>query len=328
MKLRGSKVFVTGAGGFIGSHLCSALVKEGANVTAMLHYNSRSDWSNLDFLDEEVKRDLNVIKGNIEDASFMDSSSKNHNIIFHLAALIGIPYSYEAPISYIKTNIEGTANILESVRKNNIELMINTSTSEVYGTALYTPIDEKHPKQAQSPYSASKISADNLCESFFNSFSLPVMTLRPFNTFGPRQSLRAVIPTIITQLITEEVVKLGEVNSVRDFSYVEDTVNGFIAAAKKEKSGEVINLGYGKATTIEEIAKKIMKIMNIEKEIITDSSRSRPKKSEVYELISDNKKAGDLINWKPETDFSSGLKKTIKFIENNLEIYKGNSYNI
>ena len=329
MKLNNTNVFVTGAGGFIGSHLCSALVKEGANVTAMLHYNSRSDWSNIDFLEDSIKSELKVIKGNVEDSSFMDSSTKNHSIIFHLAALIGIPYSYEAPLSYVKTNIEGTVNVLEATRKNDIELLINTSTSEVYGTALYTPIDEKHPKQAQSPYSASKISADKLSESYFNSFELPVMTVRPFNTYGPRQSSRAVIPTIISQLLADKELKLGELSAIRDFTFVEDTVKGFLAAANHSNHlGETINLGYGKAASIGEIAEMIMNLMNIKKPVISESKRKRPKDSEVFELISDNSKSMELLGWEPEVEFSSGLEKTIHFIENNLDFYKGNSYNI
>ncbi len=329
MKLENSKVFVTGAGGFIGSHLCSELVNLGASVTAMLHYNSRSDWSNLEFLPEEVKNDIKVVKGNVEDSSFMDSATKDQNIIFHLAALIGIPYSYEAPLSYVRTNIEGTINVLESGRKNDTELIINTSTSEVYGTALYTPINEIHPKQAQSPYSATKISADNLAESYFNSFELPVITVRPFNTFGPRQSARAVIPTIISQLIKNDKLKLGELGAVRDFTYVDDTVRGFLKCVEHDNNlGEVFNLGYGKAATIEETAKIIMKLMNIDKPIVSDHQRIRPKDSEVFELISDNSKALNLIDWEPKVDFSSGLQMTIDFVEKNLDFYKTNSYNI
>tara|TARA_Y100000768_G_scaffold310435_1_gene244815 strand:+ start:21732 stop:22721 length:990 start_codon:yes stop_codon:yes gene_type:complete len=329
MNLNNKKVFVTGAGGFIGSHLCSKLVKEGAVVTAMLHYNSRSDWSNLEFIDTEIKKSLYVVKGNIEDSSFMDLQTKGQDIIFHLAALIGIPYSYEAPLSYVKTNIQGTVNVLESARKNEIPLIINTSTSETYGTAQYTPIDELHPMQGQSPYSASKISADKLSEAYYNSFETPVITVRPFNTYGPRQSSRAVIPTIISQLLTEKNLSLGDLSPVRDFTYVEDTVDGFINAAIYNKHiGEVINLGYGKAASIGEISKIIMEIMGINKEIISDHSRIRPKDSEVMNLISNNSKAKNLINWEPKIDLRKGLMKTIDFISNNLDFYKTNSYNI
>lgn len=329
MNLKNKKVFVTGAGGFIGSHLCSKLVEEGAIVTAMLHYNSRSDWSNLEFLDSEVKKSLIVTKGNVEDSSFMDSQTKGNDIIFHLAALIGIPYSYKAPLSYVKTNIHGTVNVLESARKNNIPLVINTSTSETYGTAQYTPIDELHPLQGQSPYSASKISADKLSESYYNSFETPVITVRPFNTYGPRQSSRAVIPTIISQLLTEKSLSLGDLSPLRDFTYVEDTVYGFINAAKYNSNiGEVINLGYGKAVSIGEISKLIMDIMGLNKEILSDNSRIRPKDSEVMHLISNNLKAKNLIKWEPKIDLKTGLIRTIDFVSNNLNFYKTNSYNI
>jgi len=329
MNLKNKNVFVTGAGGFIGSHLCSHLVEQGANVKAMLHYNSRSDWSNLEFLDKSIKSNIEVVKGNIEDSSFLDTHIKNQNIIFHLAALIGIPYSYEAPLSYVKTNIEGTVNVLESARKNETELIINTSTSETYGTAQYTPIDELHPLQGQSPYSASKIAADKLTESYFNSFRLPVITVRPFNTYGPRQTSRAVIPTIISQLLTQEKLVLGDLSPVRDFTYVADTVNGFICATKNLSNlGQVINLGYGKAATIGETANIIMDIMNINKEVITEEKRVRPKDSEVFQLISNNKKAKKLIDWEPEVSLRYGLEKTIDFISKNINLFKSNSYNI
>ncbi len=329
MNLKGKRVFVTGAGGFIGSHLCSQLVQSGAKVTAMLHYNSRSDWSNLEFLNKTVLDSIEVIKGNIEDSSFMDSKTKGHSIIFHLAALIGIPYSYEAPLSYVKTNIQGTVNVMESARKNGVELVINTSTSETYGSAIYTPIDELHPLQAQSPYSATKISADKIAESYFNSFGLPIITIRPFNTYGPRQSSRAVIPAIISQVLTQEQVTLGDLSPVRDFTYVEDTANGFICAARENNHlGEVINLGYGQAITIGETAELIMKIMGADKQIVSESKRVRPKDSEVLELISNNEKAKELLGWKPEIEFSVGLEKTIEFVSTNIDLFKTDSYNI
>ena len=329
MKISGKKVFVTGAGGFIGSHLSEVLVEMGAEVTAMLHYNSRSDWSNLDFIPTEIKKELKVVKGDIEDSSFMDSETKNNDVVLHLAALIGIPYSYVAPLSYVRTNIQGTVNVLESVRKNDIELMINTSTSETYGTAIYKPIDEKHPLQAQSPYSASKIAADKLSESYFNSFNTPVITIRPFNTFGPRQSSRAVIPTIITQLLTDHELTLGELKATRDFTYVGDTVRGYINAIEKPKLyGEVINLGFGKTISIFDTAKLIMKLLDKEKKINVDKKRIRPENSEVFELVSDNSKASEILNWQPELTFNEGLIKTISFIKNNLDFYKSNLYNI
>ena len=329
MNFKNKNVFITGAGGFIGSHLCSQLVEHGANVKAMLHYSSKSDWSNLEFLDKSIKADIEVVKGNVEDSSFLDTHTKNQDIIFHLAALIGIPYSYEAPLSYVKTNVEGTVNILESARKNETPLVINTSTSETYGTAQYTPIDESHPLQGQSPYSASKIAADKLTESYFNSFGLPVITVRPFNTYGPRQTSRAVIPTIISQLLTQEKLVLGDLSPLRDFTYVDDTAKGFICAAESPASvGHVINLGYGKAASIGETASIIMDIMNLKKEIITEEKRIRPKDSEVFELISNNQKAKNLIGWEPQISFKEGLEKTIDFVSQNINMFKSNSYNV
>ena len=301
---------------------------QGANVTAMLHYNSRSDWCNLEFLDKE-KDSLRVVKGNIEDSSFMDLNTKNHDVVFHLAALIGIPYSYEAPLSYVKTNIQGTVNVLEAVRKNNIELVINTSTSETYGTAIYSPIDESHPMQGQSPYSATKISADMFSESYFNSFETPVITVRPFNTYGPGQSARAVIPTIISQLLSKDKIILGGLSPIRDFTYVDDTARGFICAANNsDRIGEVINLGFGKGITIEDVAKLIMKLTGIEKDIYCEESRVRPKNSEVFHLISNNDKAKDLIGWEPEISLEDGLSETIEFVKKNIDLFKTNSYSI
>ena len=239
------------------------------------------------------------------------------------------PYSYEAPLSYVKTNIQGTVNVLEAVRKNNIELIINTSTSETYGTAIYSPIDESHPMQGQSPYSATKISADMLAESYYNSFETPVITVRPFNTYGPGQSARAVIPTIISQLFTKDKVKLGGLSPVRDFTYVDDTARGFICAANNsEIIGEVVNLGYGKGITIEEIANLIMKLTGIEKDINCEESRVRPKNSEVFHLISNNEKAKNLIGWQPEISLEDGLSETIEFIQNNIDLFKTSLYTI
>lgn len=329
MNIRGKKIFVTGAGGFIGSHLCSELLKKGADVTAMLHYNSRSDWSNLEFLEPEELDSLKVIKGNVEDPSFMNRSVKGHDVVFHLAALIGIPYSYEAPLSYVTTNIEGTVNVLEASRNNDVDLVINTSTSETYGTAIYTPIDEFHPMQGQSPYSASKIAADKLAESYFSSFSLPVATVRPFNVYGPRQSSRAIIPTIISQLLTREKIHLGDLTPVRDFTFVTDTVLGFIKAAESDDiAGQVINIGNGKASSIGDLADIIMKVSGIRKEIITENERIRPEKSEVFELICNNKKASELIGWKPSVDFNTGMEKTIEFVTENIDLFKSNNYSV
>ena len=246
-----------------------------------------------------------------------------------LAALIGIPYSYEAPLSYVKTNIQGTVNVLEAVRKNNIELVINTSTSETYGTAIYSPIDESHPMQGQSPYSATKISADMLAESYYNSFETPVITVRPFNTYGPRQSARAVIPTIISQLLTKDKITLGGLSPIRDFTFVDDTTRGFICAANNsDKVGEIINLGFGKGITIEDVANLIMQLTGIKKDIYCEESRVRPKNSEVFHLISNNDKAKNLIGWEPKISLEDGLSETIEFIKNNIDLFKTNSYSI
>lgn len=329
MKLHGKKILVTGAGGFIGSHLCSKLVQLGAETTAMLHYSSRSDWSNLEFLPAAEKNSLKIVRGCVEDSGFVDRNVAGQDIVLHLAALIGIPYSYEAPLSYVRVNIEGTVNILEAVRKFNISRLVHTSTSETFGTALYTPIDEKHPLQGQSPYSASKISADKLAESYYRSFSTPVVTLRPFNTYGPRQSARAVIPTIISQLTAHNTLTLGDLTPVRDFNYVEDTVNGFIAAAHTPKiEGELINIGFGKSISIEELAKHIMKIMGKTTDLTTAKNRIRPKDSEVFELICDNSKAKKLLQWEPQINFNEGLKRTIEFVQNNQDFYKSSSYGV
>jgi NAD dependent epimerase/dehydratase len=328
-QIAGKKVFVTGAGGFIGSHLSSYLVRLGADVTAMLHYNSRSDWSNLEFLPDDERSSLRIVRGNVEDSAFMDRHIKGQQIVFHLAALVGIPYSYEAPLSYVRTNIEGTVNALEAVRKFDVERMVHTSTSETYGTAIYTPIDEKHPLQGQSPYSATKIAADKLAESYFRSFETPVTTLRPFNTYGPRQSARAVIPTIISQLLTCKELRLGDLSPVRDFNYVEDTARGFVAAATSPKTlGEVVNVGHGKGTTIGDLAEKLMDILSVEIPVITDEQRIRPKDSEVLELICDNSRAKDLMDWEPEVSLVEGLGECIDFIKANLEFFKIGQYEV
>ncbi|MDH5523644.1 MAG: GDP-mannose 4,6-dehydratase [Desulfobulbaceae bacterium] len=327
--LTNKKVLVTGAGGFIGSHLSSHLIHLGADVTAMLHYNSRSDYSNLDFLPEDEKKVLNIVRGNVEDPSFVDRHIKGKEIVFHLAALIGIPYSYEAPLSYVRTNIEGTVNVLEAVRKFDVDCLVHTSTSETYGTALYTPIDEKHPLQGQSPYSATKIAADKLAESYFRSFEVPVVTVRPFNTYGPRQSARAVIPTIISQLLTKDELCLGDLRPVRDFNFVDDTVRGFIAAAMKpEALGKVINVGHGKGTTIGDLVSVLMEIMAVDKPIVTDQKRFRPKDSEVFELICDNALAKELINWSPMVSLREGLGYCVDFVEKNLNFYNSGKYEV
>ena len=267
MKWANKKVLVTGAGGFIGSHLCEALLGRGADITALIRYTSHSDWGNLEFIQPDKKqKEFKVVAGNIEDSDFVARQVKGMDVVFHLAALIAIPYSYIAPLSYIRTNVEGTLNVLEATRKYEVERVVHTSTSETYGTAIYTPIDENHPLQGQSPYSASKIGADKIAESYYLSFDLPVATIRPFNTYGPRQSARAVIPTIITQVLTNNEVFLGALNPVRDITFVKDTVEGFIKVAESEQAiGEVINVGSGTGLSIGEIAAEILSIMKCQK---------------------------------------------------------------
>ena len=323
------KILVTGADGFIGSHLTELLVKKGFDVRAFTQYNSFNNWGWLEDLDKNTLDSIEVLCGDIRDPFFVEHSIKGTDAVINLAALIGIPFSYVAPQSYIETNVIGAVNVAEAAQKHNLSKVIQTSTSEVYGSAKFVPITEDHPLQGQSPYSASKISADKLAESYYNSFKTPVITVRPFNTYGPRQSSRAVIPTIISQLLTEDKLILGDLSPVRDFTYVEDTANGFILAANNhEHVGEVINLGYGKASSIGEISELIMKIMGIHKEIISENSRIRPKDSEVIQLISNNNKAKELIKWEPKTDLEHGLEKTIEFISANLDIFRTNLFNI
>lgn len=329
MELKGKKVFVTGAAGFIGSHLVETLVKEGAQVTALVHYNSRNSYQNLELTDPKILREIKIVFGDVTDLPFLLKETRVMDVVFHLAALIAIPYSYIAPQSYVATNIGGTLNILESGRTNSIKKIIVTSTSETYGTAKYVPIDESHPLQGQSPYSATKIAADKLAESYYLSFNLPVVTIRPFNTYGPRQSARAVIPSIITQALQKKVIKLGSLTPVRDFNFVKDTANGLVMAAKAEKGlGEVINLGTGKGFSIGEVKDLIAEILGQEIKVEEDTQRVRPVASEVLRLICDNKKAWKVIGWKPKYDLREGLKETIDFISQNLHLYKTNIYNI
>lgn len=321
------KVLVTGAAGFICSHLTEALMNRGADVTAMIRYTSRSDWGNLEFLSNEHKSGINVVAGNIEDSDFVAHQVKGKDIVFHLAALIAIPYSYVAPLSYVRTNIEGTLNVLESARNFDVERVLHTSTSETYGTAIYTPIDEKHPLQGQSPYSASKIGADKIAESYHLSFDLPVTTIRPFNTYGPRQSARAVIPNIISQAHMLEEIRLGAFTPIRDLTYVKDTVEGFIMAAESDQAiGETINIGFGKGITIGELAQTIISIMGCNKPVVQEEKRFRPDKSEVYNLLCDNTKAKQLIDWKINYSLKDGLKETIDFVIKNINMYKPDIY--
>jgi len=330
MQLKDKKVLVTGADGFIGSHLTEMLVKEGANVTALSQYNSFNNWGWLE--DVNCKNEIEVLCGDIRDPHYIKKISKNVDVIFHLAALIAIPYSYVAPDSYIDTNIKGTLNICQSGLDSGVQKIIVTSTSEVYGTAQYVPIDEKHPLQPQSPYSATKIGADAIAESFYRAFDLPLTIARPFNTYGPRQSARAVIPTIITQIANDKKqIKLGDVTPTRDFNFVKDTCRGFIELAKCEKSnGETVNIGSNFEISIGETLDLIKKIMNSDVEFITDDQRLRPEKSEVNRLWCDNTKINSLCGFKPEYSIERGLAETIEWFKNpeNLKKYKADIYNV
>jgi len=323
------KCLVTGAGGFIGSHLAEEMVKLGAKVKALVHYNSRNDWGLLELLPKEIRQELEVVNGDIQDPFMVGKVVKGCNIVFHLAALIAIPYSYVAPESYVNTNVKGTLNVLQACLDEGVEKVVHTSTSETYGTAQYMPIDENHPLQGQSPYSASKIGADKIAESFYLSFDLPVTTIRPFNTYGPRQSARAIIPTIITQVLSNSELKLGLLIPIRDLTYVKDTVDGFLKIAESDRSvGEVINIGMGIGITVGELAKKIIGLVGKDVRIVCDAQRIRPEKSEVMELICDNHKAKELIGWKPQYNLEEGLKETIKWIQSNLGLYKAEIYNV
>lgn len=323
------KVLITGAEGFIGSHLTERLVALGARVKAFIMYNSFNKWGWIDTFKSREKNKLNVICGDIREADLLKVALKDVDIVFHLAALIAIPYSYISPSSYIKTNIEGTLNLLQTAQDCKVERFIHTSTSEVYGTARYVPIDEKHPLQGQSPYSASKIGADMIAESFHMSFELPVTTVRPFNTYGPRQSARAIIPTLIVQLLKKDKLRLGSLHPVRDFTYVTDTVEGFIKAAEADKiNGEVINIGSAHGISIGDLAEKLMKMLGKGVAIECEEKRVRPSKSEVNKLICNNQKAKELIGWEPKVSLDEGLEKTINWFRENLKEYKSELYNI
>ncbi|SHE63084.1 dTDP-glucose 4,6-dehydratase [Caldanaerobius fijiensis DSM 17918] len=328
MKLRDKRVLVTGAGGFIGSHLAEKLVEEGAKVRAFIRYNSKNNWGWLET--SLYKDEIEIYTGDIRDYDSVKDSMKDINVVFHLAALIGIPYSYVSPLAYIKTNIEGTYNILQAAKELGVERVIQTSTSEVYGTAKYVPIDESHPFQPQSPYSATKIAADNIALSFFNAFNLPVTIARPFNTYGPRQSARAVIPTIITQILSgQREIKLGSLTPKRDMNYVKDTVDGFIKVAEcDELIGQVVNIGSGQEISIGELAYLISKLMGVDIKIVQEDQRIRPEKSEVERLLCDNTKIKQYTGWKPKYTLEEGLKETIGWLKDNIDIYKPEVYNV
>jgi NAD dependent epimerase/dehydratase len=332
MVIKNKRVLVTGADGFIGSHLCQALVHAEAKVKAFCLYNSFNSWGWLDTVDKNELKQIEVFSGDIRDPNAVRSAMKDVDVVFHLAALIAIPYSYYSPDSYIETNIRGTLNILQAAREQSVEKILVTSTSEVYGTAKYVPIDELHPKQPQSPYSATKISADCMAESFFRSFNLPVTIVRPFNTYGPRQSARAVIPTIITQLLSGQTeIKLGDLYPTRDLLYVNDTVSAFIEIAKADTlNGEEINIATATEISIGDLANILVKKINPSAKIRHDEKRMRPEKSEVYRLLGDNRKILQHTNWTPEFSLEEGLNLTIEWFSDsrNLSRYKSEIYNV
>lgn len=332
MNLKGKKVLVTGADGFIGSHLVETLLKRGCDVRAFVFYNSFNTWGWLDSLPQEELRGIDVFAGDIRDPNGVATAMKGCDVVFHLAALIAIPFSYHSPDSYIDTNIKGTLNVLQAARQFGTERLLVTSTSEVYGTAQYAPIDEKHPFQGQSPYSATKIGADRLAESFYRSFETPVVIVRPFNTYGPRQSARAVIPTVITQLLSgASSIRLGSLTPTRDFNYVKDTAAGFVALAEADGAiGQEINIASGEEHSIGDIARTIIAEINPEATIVTDEQRMRPDASEVFRLIGDTTKLKGLTDWRPHYDMKAGLQDTIAWfrIPENLSRYKAWLYNI
>ncbi len=324
---QGKSVLVTGAGGFIGSHLVERLHAEGAKVRAFVRYNSRGEAGLLRQLPPETLSQLEIIGGDIRDSSAIFTASEGVDVIFHLGALISIPYSYVHPREVTESNIIGTLNVLEAARHHKTARVIHTSTSEVYGTARYAPINEAHPLQGQSPYSASKIGADKLAESFHLSFNLPVVTVRPFNTFGPRQSARAVIPTIITQALAGKVIKLGNLDTTRDFTYVEDTVEGFLKAAQADGAlGGTFNLGTGSEIRVGELAEKIISATGTQARVQVEALRLRPDKSEVLRLISDNSLAKQSLGWSPRFSLDEGLGRTIAWIRDHLDMYKVGKY--
>jgi len=323
-----AKVLVTGAGGFIGSHLTEELVRQGEEIRAFVRYNSRDERGLLEDLPKEIQNQIEVIPGDLKDPDGLKKAVKGCSKVFHLGALIAIPYSYIHPFDFIQTNVVGTAHLLNAcLEEGALERVIHTSTSEVYGTAQYIPIDEKHPLQAQSPYSASKIAADKLAESYYLSFGLPIATIRPFNTFGPRQSLRAIIPTIVSQAIHDKKIRLGNTNPRRDFLFVKDTVRGFIQVGKCERAvGKVVNIGTGTDISIEELVKKILGLRGKQGEIEVEDRRIRPEKSEVMQLLSDTRLAQKLFQWAPQYTLEDGLRETIEWYRKNLSRFKVGSY--
>jgi UDP-glucose 4-epimerase len=328
MRLNDKTVLVTGAGGFIGSHLVEALVREGCRVRALLHYDSRAHRSNLELVPANVLSEVEVHTGDVVDPHYVLTAVKGCDVVFHLAALIAIPHSYVAPASYVQTNVIGTLNVLEACRAHGVGRLVHTSTSECYGTARYTPIDEEHPLQGQSPYSASKIGADKLTESYYLSFGLPVATLRPFNTYGPRQSARAVIPSILTQLLSGRAeLHLGDTEPMRDMNFVSDTVAGFLKIAGCDAAvGQVVNVGSGRGVRIGELARLAMRVVGREVPIVCDQDRVRPEKSEVRTLLCGADRARKLLGWRPQVSLEAGLEETARFVRDRLALYRPEEY--
>ena len=322
------KILITGSEGFIGSHLTEELIRRGYQVKCFVRYNFQNDWGWLET--SEYKKDMEVYTGDIRDFDSVYDAMRGTDVVFHLAALIGIPYSYVSPLAYIKTNTEGTYNVLEAARKLDLKRVVHTSTSEVYGTAQYVPIDEKHPINPQSPYAASKAAADQLALSYFRSFETPVTVIRPFNTYGPRQSARAIIPTIISQILAGKTeIKLGNLKPTRDLNYVKDTAKGFIDVGLHEKTlGDVFNLGTGKEISIGDLVSKIIELTRKDVKIVQDEERMRPSKSEVERLLSDASKSYDITGWKTAYSLEEGLKETIGWVRENLENFKVDIYNV
>jgi len=322
------KILITGSEGFIGSHLTELLVQKGFQVKAFVKYNFQNNWGWLET--SKYKKDIEIYTGDIRDFDSVYDAMKDCDIVFHLAALIGIPYSYISPLAYVKTNTEGTYNVLEAARKLNIQRVVHTSTSEIYGTAQYVPIDEKHPYNPQSPYAASKAGADHLALSYFRSFGTPVTVIRPFNTYGPRQSARAIIPTIISQILSgKREIELGNLTPTRDLNFVKDTANGFYTVGLHEKTiGDVFNLGTGKEISIGDLVNKIIELCGKDVKIKQDKTRIRPGKSEVERLLCDSSKSKELTGWKPEYTLEEGLKETIQWIEKNMQYFKTDIYNV
>jgi len=332
MSLKGKKVLVTGADGFIGSHLVEALLAEGCKIKAFVYYNSFNSWGWLDTFSKEQIDQIEIFAGDIRDPNGVANAVEGCDMIFHLAALIAIPFSYHSPDSYVDTNIKGTLNILQAAQRFNVERILVTSTSEVYGTAQFTPISELHPKQPQSPYSATKIGADAIADSFYRSFQMPVTIVRPFNTYGPRQSARAVIPTIISQLLNGvNEIKLGDIRPTRDLVFVKDTAQGFIQIAKNASLiGHEVNIATQQEISVGDLAEELIKIINPNAKIVCDEVRLRPDKSEVFQLLGSQAKLLEFTGWKPQTSLSDGLKQTIEWFKNpkNLAGYKSHIYNL